>query len=161
MQRENRAEIVRRLKSVEGHVRGIVKMVDEGDVSYADVVQQTNAVFSAVRRINTLLLKDYVEERAAGDGASEETLKRPRKSHRSGDKIVNRLHPKALLAVLVLTIPLVVVLAGVASVILFRAGYGPPDMGRRAVSGLFADLGSPGRGARPGREQARRRRPGG
>ena len=75
MQRENKAEIVRRLKSVEGHVRGIVKMVEGGDVSYADVVQQTNAVFSAVRRINTLLLKDYVEERALGDGASEEMLK--------------------------------------------------------------------------------------
>ena len=75
MQKENKTEVVRRLKSVEGHVRGIVKMVDEGDVSYAEVVQQTNAVFSAVRRINTLLLKDFVEERAAEDGASEETLK--------------------------------------------------------------------------------------
>lgn len=75
MQKENKTEVVRRLKSVEGHVRGIVKMVEEGDVSYADVVQQTNAVFSAVRSINTLLLKDYVGERAADDGASEETLK--------------------------------------------------------------------------------------
>lgn len=75
MRKENKAEVVRRLKSVEGHVRGIVKMVEEGDVSYADVVQQTNAVFSAVRRVNTLLLKDYVEERAERDGASEEMMK--------------------------------------------------------------------------------------
>lgn len=75
MQTENRAEVVRRLKSVEGHVRGIVKMLDESDVSYADVVQQTNAVFSAIRRINTLLLKDYVAERASEDGVTEETLK--------------------------------------------------------------------------------------
>jgi DNA-binding FrmR family transcriptional regulator len=74
MRRENKAEVVRRLKSVEGHVRGIVKMVEEGDVSYADVVQQTNAVFSAVRRVNTLLLKDYVEERAGREGVSEELL---------------------------------------------------------------------------------------
>lgn len=50
-------------------------MLDESDVSYADVVQQTNAVFSAIRRINTLLLKDYVAERASEDGVTEETLK--------------------------------------------------------------------------------------
>lgn len=75
MRKEARTEVVRRLKSVEGHVRGIIKMVEEGEASYADVVQQTNAVFSAIRRINTLLLKDFVEERAGGDGASEELIK--------------------------------------------------------------------------------------
>ncbi len=75
VRRENKAEVLRRLRSVEGHVRGIVKMVDEGDVTYADVVQQTNAVFSAVRRVNALLLKDYVEERAEQEGVSEELVK--------------------------------------------------------------------------------------
>jgi DNA-binding FrmR family transcriptional regulator len=50
-------------------------MVDEGDVTYADVVQQTNAIFSAIRRINAVLLKDFVEERAGEDGASEEMVK--------------------------------------------------------------------------------------
>jgi CsoR family transcriptional regulator, copper-sensing transcriptional repressor len=68
-------EVLRRLKSVEGHVRGVAKMVDEGDVTYADVVQQTNAIFSAIRRINAVLLKDFVEERAGEDGASEEMVK--------------------------------------------------------------------------------------
>ena len=67
--------MLRRLKSVEGHVRGVSKMVEEGDVTYADVVQQTNAIFSAIKRINTVLLKDFVEERAVRDGASEETIK--------------------------------------------------------------------------------------
>jgi DNA-binding FrmR family transcriptional regulator len=68
-------EVLRRLKSVEGHVRGVAKMIDEGDVTYADVVQQTNAIFSAIRRINAVLLKDFVEERAGEDGASEEMVK--------------------------------------------------------------------------------------
>ncbi len=67
--------MLRRLKSVEGHVRGVAKMVEEGDVTYADVVQQTNAIFSAIRRINTVLLKDFVEERAGEEGASEEMVK--------------------------------------------------------------------------------------
>ncbi len=75
MQEKAQEEVVRRLKSVEGHVRGIVKMVEEGDAAYADIVQQTNAVFSAIRRVNTVLLKDFVEERADRDGASEEMIK--------------------------------------------------------------------------------------
>ncbi len=75
MQRETRNEVVRRLRSVEGHVRGVEKMVEEGDVTYADIVQQTSAIFSAIRRINTVLLKDFVEERAGQDGASEEMIR--------------------------------------------------------------------------------------
>ena len=75
MHRENKNEVLRRLKSVEGHVRGVAKMVEEGDVTYADLVQQTNAIFSAIRRINTVLLKDFVEERVERDGASEEMIK--------------------------------------------------------------------------------------
>ncbi|CAN5321422.1 metal-sensitive transcriptional regulator [soil metagenome] len=75
MQDVAKSEVLRRLKSVEGHVRGVAKMVEEGDVTYADVVQQTNAIFSAIRRINTVLLKDFVEERAGEDGASEEMVK--------------------------------------------------------------------------------------
>jgi len=68
-------EVLRRLKSVEGHVRGVSKMVESEDVSYADIIQQTNAIFSAIRRINTVLLKDFVEERVTEEGASEEMVK--------------------------------------------------------------------------------------
>jgi DNA-binding FrmR family transcriptional regulator len=70
-----KSEVLRRLKSVEGHVRGVAKMVESEDVTYADVVQQTNAIFSAIRRINTVLLKDFVEERAEKEGASEDMVK--------------------------------------------------------------------------------------
>lgn len=75
MQKQNRDDVLRRLRSVEGHVRGVAKMVDEGDVTYAEVVQQTTAIFSAIRRINTVILKDFVEERAEQDGASEELIR--------------------------------------------------------------------------------------
>ena len=75
MQRETRNEVVRRLRSVGGHVRGVEKMVEEGDAAYADIVQQTSAIFSAIRSINTVLLKDFVEERAGRDGASEEMIR--------------------------------------------------------------------------------------
>lgn len=75
MQKQTKSEVLRRLKSVEGHVRGVSKMVEEGDVTYAEVIQQTNAIFSAIRRVNTVLLKDFVEERAERDGASEEMIR--------------------------------------------------------------------------------------
>ena len=75
MQDGAKNEVLRRLKSVEGHVRGVAKMVEDEDVTYADVVQQTNAIFSAIRRINAVLLKDFVEERVAEEGASEEMAK--------------------------------------------------------------------------------------
>jgi CsoR family transcriptional regulator, copper-sensing transcriptional repressor len=75
LQKQAKSEVIRRLKSVEGHVRGIAKMVDEGDASYADVVQQTNAINSALRRINVVLLKDFVEERAEREGVSEEMIR--------------------------------------------------------------------------------------
>ncbi len=75
MQDGAKSEVLRRLKSVEGHVRGVAKMVEGGDVTYADVVQQTNAIFSAIRRINHVLLKDFVEERVEKEGASEEMVK--------------------------------------------------------------------------------------
>lgn len=75
MREKAKEEVVRRLKSVEGHVRGVARMVEEGDVTYAEIVQQTNAVFSAIKRVNAVLLKDFVEERAGEGGASEEAVK--------------------------------------------------------------------------------------
>ncbi len=84
MQKQTKSEILRRLKSVEGHVRGVAKMVEEGDVTYAEVVQQTNAIFSAIRKVNTVLLKDFVEERAERDGGSEEMI---RDLHKAIDRV--------------------------------------------------------------------------
>ena len=75
MQNGAKNEVLRRLKSVEGHVRGVAKMVESQDVTYPDLIQQTNAILSAIRRINTVLLKDFVEERVTEEGASEEMVK--------------------------------------------------------------------------------------
>ncbi len=75
MQEGTKSEVVRRLRSVEGHVRGVEKMVEEGDVTYADIVQQTSAIFSAIRRINTVLLMYFVVAGAGRDGASEDMIR--------------------------------------------------------------------------------------
>jgi DNA-binding FrmR family transcriptional regulator len=57
--RENAAKIVTRLKSVEGHVRGVTEMVEKGAYCI-DVIRQTKAVQAALDRVNVLLLEGHL-----------------------------------------------------------------------------------------------------
>lgn len=50
---------IRRLKRIEGQVRGLAKMVDE-DRYCIDVVTQLAAVRAALRRVEEEILKDHV-----------------------------------------------------------------------------------------------------
>ena len=56
----SKEKIVARLKSVEGHVRSIIEMV-ERDTYCIDVLQQTRAVTSAVARVEMLLLERHLQ----------------------------------------------------------------------------------------------------
>ena len=53
------ADIVQRLKSVEGHVRGIEKMVGEGAYC-VDVVNQIVAVQRALKKVSALVLDRHL-----------------------------------------------------------------------------------------------------
>lgn len=55
-----RVQVVNRLKSVDGHLRGVIRMVDEG-VYCMDVIKQLQAVQAAIGRVNALLLEDHLE----------------------------------------------------------------------------------------------------
>lgn len=52
-------DIVRRLKSVEGHVRGVERMVQE-DAYCVDVVNQILAVQRALKKVSTLVLDRHL-----------------------------------------------------------------------------------------------------
>ena len=52
-------EIVRRLKSVEGHVRGIQRMVAEGQYCI-DIINQTAAVRAALDKVDALILDRHL-----------------------------------------------------------------------------------------------------
>ncbi len=52
-------QILARLRSIEGHVRGILRMVEE-DAYCVDVLRQTRAVQSALDRVNALLLQRHL-----------------------------------------------------------------------------------------------------
>lgn len=52
-------QIQRRLKSVEGHIRGIQRMVDEG-VYCVDIVNQIHAVQRALKKVSGLILDRHL-----------------------------------------------------------------------------------------------------
>lgn len=52
-------EVLKRLKSAEGHLRGVIRMV-EGDAYCIDVIQQIQAVQAALNKINTSILEDHL-----------------------------------------------------------------------------------------------------
>lgn len=56
---ETTKNIVNRLKSIEGHVRGVEKMVEE-EVYCIDIVNQINAIQSALQKVNALVLDRHL-----------------------------------------------------------------------------------------------------
>lgn len=60
MTHHKRPELAKRLARIEGHVKGIRKMIDE-DKSYADVVQQISAVRAALDGVIEVMVQDLVE----------------------------------------------------------------------------------------------------
>lgn len=57
---EVRAKVGGRLRSVEGHVRGVARMVEEGAYCI-DVIKQTLAIQRAIDKVNAMLLEDHLE----------------------------------------------------------------------------------------------------
>lgn len=56
---EETTNIVRRLKSIEGHVRGVEKMVEDGAYCI-DIVNQINAIQAALHKVNTMVLDRHL-----------------------------------------------------------------------------------------------------
>jgi len=51
--------VLKRLKTIEGHIRGIENMVDEGAYC-VDVIRQIQAVQGALNKISTMILEDHL-----------------------------------------------------------------------------------------------------
>jgi DNA-binding FrmR family transcriptional regulator len=52
-------ETLKRLKIVEGHMRGVIRMVDE-DAYCIDVIRQIQAVQAALNKVSTGILEDHL-----------------------------------------------------------------------------------------------------
>jgi CsoR family transcriptional regulator, copper-sensing transcriptional repressor len=60
MAAEHKQAILNRLKSIEGHVRGIQRMVDQ-DAYCIDVINQNLAVQRALEKVNSLILERHLQ----------------------------------------------------------------------------------------------------
>jgi len=74
---EVRAKVAARLRSVEGHVRGVGRMV-EGGAYCIDLIKQTLAIQRAIDRINAMLLEDHLEHCVATAIAAADPSERRR-----------------------------------------------------------------------------------
>ena len=57
---KDKDKMIKRLKSIEGHIRGIQRMIEE-DKYCIDVIKQALAVKSAVDKVNALILESHLE----------------------------------------------------------------------------------------------------
>ena len=60
MQEETRDQVLQRLKSIEGHLRGIQRMVEE-DRYCIDILKQTKAVQRALSKVDGLILENHLQ----------------------------------------------------------------------------------------------------
>lgn len=51
--------VIRRLKTIEGHMKGIVRMAEE-DAYCIDLIRQIQAVEAALNKVSTLILEDHL-----------------------------------------------------------------------------------------------------
>ncbi len=59
MSQEPTKRVVRRLQIIEGHIRGIQRMVEE-DAYCIDIIKQVTAVQSALNKVNQIILENHL-----------------------------------------------------------------------------------------------------
>ncbi len=62
---EVRVDAARRLKSVKGHVEGVLRMLEDPDVYCVDVLKQVSAVQGALRKVTEGVLRSHVRDHVA------------------------------------------------------------------------------------------------
>ncbi|MCE7981713.1 MAG: transcriptional regulator [Caldilinea sp. CFX5] len=74
MDEKKKADVLRRLKSIAGHIKGIEKMVTE-DAYCIDIISQVQAVQAALNKVNVQILDDHLHScvitAVRGDDAAE------------------------------------------------------------------------------------------
>jgi len=70
-------QVITRLKTAEGHIRGIQRMVDD-DVYCIDIIRQIQAVQSALNRVSTMLLEGHLNSCLIGAVRGEDPDERER-----------------------------------------------------------------------------------
>lgn len=59
MNHDHKQQLLNRLKSIEGHVRGVQRMV-EADTYCIDLLKQTRAIQQALTKLDALILEEHL-----------------------------------------------------------------------------------------------------
>lgn len=78
LDKERKQDIQNRLKSVEGHIRGIQRMIDE-DTYCMDILKQIKAVQQALERVSAMTLENHLNTCVADAIRSEDADEQERK----------------------------------------------------------------------------------
>jgi CsoR family transcriptional regulator, copper-sensing transcriptional repressor len=70
-------EAVQRLKNIEGHIRGIQRMLDE-DVYCIDVIRQVQAVQAALNKVTSMILDEHLKTCLTTAVRGEDPIERER-----------------------------------------------------------------------------------
>lgn len=79
MDRENKPKLLNRLSRIEGQVRGVARMVEEGRYCI-DILTQVQAVRAALARVETEMLSDHLGHCIEGAIVSGDKEEQRRKS---------------------------------------------------------------------------------
>jgi DNA-binding FrmR family transcriptional regulator len=79
MERENRPKLLNRLSRIEGQVRGVARMVEDGRYCI-DILTQVQAVRAALARVETEMLNDHLSHCIEGAIASGDKEEQRRKA---------------------------------------------------------------------------------
>ena len=74
---DHKRDLLNRLKTVEGHVRGVQRMVEE-DAYCIDILKQTQAIQRALDKLNSLILTDHLNGCVTTAIRGEDPLERER-----------------------------------------------------------------------------------
>jgi len=73
----NNEEALRRLKTIEGHLRGIQRMIEENTYCI-DVIRQIQAVQAALNKLSSMILAEHLNSCVITAIQGENTLERER-----------------------------------------------------------------------------------
>ena len=75
MEQQERMEIIKRLKTIRGHIQGVEKMIE--DEKHCDeVMQQITAIKSSVEKVGWLIIRDHAADCLLSEPVTKEEVNR-------------------------------------------------------------------------------------
>jgi DNA-binding FrmR family transcriptional regulator len=68
-----REEAIRRLRSIRGHVEGILRMLEDESVYCVDVLKQIKAVYGAMDKVGNIVLRSHLHDHVVTAAARGDT----------------------------------------------------------------------------------------